>query len=152
VNLHRYEFETGRFLRRMQLMQQVHDAAKDVLAQLTDYGVTAAILTDLQTKIDAANALLPVRRATVITRRVATAKLAGAFRKMHTLIAKELDPLVEPLRLTDPDNYALYQAARLTINLPGTPEKTDDPTGGGTPVPTDGETQPTTTHALSQAA
>ena len=152
VNLHRSAFDRGRITRRVQLMQQVHDAAAEVLAQLVDCGVTAAMLTDLQNKIDAANALVPVRRATVITRRVATAKLAGSFRKMHALIAKELDPLVEPLRLTDPDNYALYQAARLTINLPGTPAKTDDPTSGGTPVPTDGETQPPTTHALPQAA
>ena len=87
-----------------------------------------------------------------VTRRAATAKLAGAFRKTHALIAKELDPLVEPLRLTDPDNYALYQASRVPINLPGTPAKPDETTGGSTPVPTDGCTQPPTTHALSQAA
>ena len=52
----------------------------------------------------------------------------------------------------DPTLYAQYQAARIVIDRPGTPAKTDGPTGDGTPVPTDGNTQPSTTHALPQAA
>ncbi len=56
-----------------------------------------------------------------MSRRVATGKLATTVLKMKRLIKKELDPLMEPFRTSNPDAFALYQAARLTINVPGSP-------------------------------
>ena len=131
VDLTRTDFQSGRFNRRLELMQQVHDAAAGALPRLADYPVTAEMLADLQAKIGAASDVALVTRTNAMSRRVATEKLAETFRKMRKLIADEIDPLIEPLAASDPDNYALYQAARVVIDLPGTP----DPTPANEPAP-----------------
>ena len=137
---------------RVPIMQRVHDEAQSMLPQLTPLGVTAAVLTELQTKIGEADIAHSVPRTTVAARKVATAQLAEAFADMEAFLVGQLDPVMIGVGRKNPTLYANYQAARIVIDRPGTPAKTDDPTGGGTPVPTDGATQPPTTHALPQAA
>ena len=146
VQLKPAQLNKGRLIRRVQLMQQVYDAAEPLVAKLVDYGVTAATLTDLQTKIAAGDALISSPRTTIMARKVATENLGRAFEELGSLLDHELDPLVLSLREADPAGYALYQAARIVIDRPGTPAKTDDPTGGGgTPVPPDGSGTPAAT-------
>jgi len=101
---------------KIRFAQQVHDAAEGVLMALADYGMTAAVLADLQTKIDAANANLSASRDAIVTRKVATAGLKGAIGEFDALLRHELDPLVESLRDSHPTEHAAYRAARITIN------------------------------------
>ena len=91
-------------------------------------------------------------RTTVAARKVATAQLAEAFADMDAFLKGQLDPVMIGVGQKDPTLYAQYQAARIVIDRPGTPAKTDNTPTGGTPLPTDGATQPPTTHALPQAA
>jgi hypothetical protein len=115
----------------------VHNAAQGVLASLSDYGVTAATLTDLQTKIDAAEAQVSASRDAIVARKVATGQLAGALAGFHAFLRKELDPLVESLRESHPTEHAAYRAARITINptrsatttTPPPPEPASAPVG-----------------------
>ncbi len=108
-----------RISQRVLLLQQVHDAAASVLPHLADYGVTAEMLAEQQTQIDAASGCLTTPRARIMSRRVATERLGEVIQKMRNLLADEVDPLMVRLQATDPDGYAMYQAARLTINRPG---------------------------------
>ncbi len=113
------DLKTGRVARRVELLQQIHAAATSVLAELADYRVTAAHLTDFQEKIDAAKALLVAPRAGIVARHVATVRLKAELRRLGQLLAREIDPLVEMLRLTAPDDYARYHAARVVVALAG---------------------------------
>ena len=152
VRLNENSFYMLRIGSRIPVMKRILETAQSLAPKLIGLAVTAAVLTDLATKIEDAEDVQPKPRTTVATRKVATAQLAEAFADMDAFLTGRLDPVMIAVGLKDPTFYAQYQAARIVIDRPGTPEKTDDPTGGGTPVPTDGETQPTTTHALSQAA
>jgi hypothetical protein len=70
VDVTPHAFRRNRFSRRAQLMQQVHEAASGVApADLAALGVSAALLTDLKTKADAADALKDMPRDTIASRR-----------------------------------------------------------------------------------
>ncbi|HEY0944512.1 MAG TPA: hypothetical protein VGD81_04565 [Opitutaceae bacterium] len=112
-------FKETRLAHRVLLMQQVHDAAQEVLPQLADFGVTVETLADLQAKIDAADAVKSVRRLTIIERGVATAKLLEWFRELTGFFDHELDPLVDSLRETNPGGWAAYRAARHVVRQRG---------------------------------
>jgi hypothetical protein len=125
VDLNISELARGRFNLRIQRMQQVHAAATEVMAHLADFNVTAARLADLQAKITAAAEQITAARDSIVTRRVATEKLAEAFGRMTDLIEHHIDPLIEDRREIDPDAYKRYQAARVVIVRPGPPDTTD---------------------------
>ena len=118
VRLRPTSFAATRLANRIPLMQQVCDAAGDVLAELADFGVTEASLTDLQAKIDAANAVKTALRAAVVDRRVATARLVEQFRELGEFLRNDLDPLVNSLRQGNPEGWATYRVARDILNQP----------------------------------
>jgi hypothetical protein len=111
----------GRLNRRIQEMRQVHSAISGALPQLGGTDVTPELLTELNTKIDAAEAIANAPRASVVTRRATTQTLERACRRLERLLRYRLDPLMEQLRDKDPGAYALYEAARVVINRPGEP-------------------------------
>jgi hypothetical protein len=133
VRVKRYSFDRGRIRRRIELAQQIHDAAAGVLPQLAGYRVTAETLADLQTKIDAADALFTAIRSAIANRKLATGSLEEALRQAHDLLRDEIDPLVESLRDENPAAYALYRTARMIIHLPGTPA--EPPAAASEPSP-----------------
>lgn len=119
VRLNPSRFNQGRLAHRVQLAQQIQTAATGVLPQLADYNVTAAMLTELQTGIDAASALLSATRTSIVTRKLATEKLGILIGELVALLENEIDPLVGSLRRTKPDVYRRYTAARAVIDRPG---------------------------------
>jgi hypothetical protein len=129
VRLRPTSFTATPLANRIPLMQQVCDAAGDVLAELADFGVTEASLTDLQTKIDAANAVKTSLRAAVVDRRVATAKLVEQFRELGEFLRNDLDPLVESLRQGNPEGWATYRVARDVLNQPRPTPAEPEPEG-----------------------
>ncbi len=118
VRLTSSRFKGLRRSRRMGLAQQALDAIRPHLAPLADYGVTEAMLTDLQTKIDAASAAITAGRTATVGRKVATDRLALAYSEVDAFLADELDPLVAGLRPTAPEFCARYQQARTVVDRP----------------------------------
>ncbi|HEY0944254.1 MAG TPA: hypothetical protein VGD81_03275 [Opitutaceae bacterium] len=112
-------FVRTRLALRATLMQQVHDAAQSVFPQIEERGVTAEMLADLRSKIDAVNASHALPRLTIINRKVATIMLATLFRELTDLLEFDLDRLVELVRKTDPEGWLRYHTARTVIGRRG---------------------------------
>jgi hypothetical protein len=128
--------KTGRMGRRVELFQQIHDAAAGVVPELADYRVTEITLADLQTQISNLRALLPVARNSIVMRRVMTQKLWVEFREMRRLLDKEIDPLIEQLRTSSPDLYAQYHGARMIVGPSHVPrEESAAPAAAPAPAP-----------------
>jgi hypothetical protein len=104
------DFTKARFADKVELAQAIVDAAKPRVAELALFEVTAEALTAVQTKIDAARAALPTPRGAIADRKAATEQLAVAFRAAQTFRELQLDPLLLPLKETDPQFYAKYLA------------------------------------------
>lgn len=113
------DFRNLRLTRRPGLAQQVHDALVPIVAQLAPYGVTAETLAAHQAAIDVATTAVTEPRATVTAKRTATETMAKAFAEADALLETHIDPLLFPLRKTQPEFYAEYRARREVVARSG---------------------------------
>ena len=120
-------FHSLRDDQRDDLAQGIHDAANDNLAGLADYGITAATLSGLQTRIEAYRLAIPGPSAARANRRSKTELLDEEVRRAGMICKERLDGLMEPFKSTQPDFYNAYHAARDIIDT-GHRKKTPPPT------------------------
>ncbi len=90
-------------------------------AAIAPYGVTAAMITELQAAITAYSATLAKPTAAKSQTKTATENLTKLFKESDELLTKRLDLDIELFRTSKPDFYSQYKTARIII-----------PTGGGT--------------------
>jgi len=94
--------------------QVIHDNANTNVAALGTYGVTAAILTTLQTSINNFYAAIPKGRVDNTDSGEATQLLLTLFKTLKTNWAK-IDILVETVKISQPNFYNEYQSVRQVI-------------------------------------
>ena len=116
--------------------RDIHAAATANVADLADYGVTAAKLTALKKKIDAYETSLSKPRQQVATSSAATVALAEQFTEADAVLGKCLDKLVYQFKDSAPDFFNEYQSARSVVNIRGGRKTVDTVTPAPTPVPT----------------
>ena len=119
AHVKRSHFHQIRRSERMVLAQRVHDTAHSLLAELCGYGVTPALLADLQARINLASLAVSIPRTAAADKKAATAQLTAAFAELDALLCHELDPLLVILHLTDPTAHARYRIARQIIHRGG---------------------------------
>lgn len=119
------DFAKSRDADKIVTAQAIHDAAHAVLGDLAFFEITAASLVAVQEKIDAAKDALPLTRAAIADRKAATEQLAVAFRAADDFREQQLDPLLLPLKETNPQFHAKYQARR-RVKRPGFRSEDED--------------------------
>ncbi|HEY0944685.1 MAG TPA: hypothetical protein VGD81_05435 [Opitutaceae bacterium] len=116
VSITESQFRNGRQQNRITRAQQVHDAAATVVADMADYGLTAATLQDLQEKITTATTALSTPRSAAAAKKAATKQLPAAFKSADRILIKQIDPLLPQFKESEPAFYEKYQAARIIID------------------------------------
>jgi hypothetical protein len=101
------------------ICQVIRDSANANVAALATYGITAAVLTTLQTSITNFNNAIPKVRVGTTDSGEATQQLKLAFITLASNWAK-IDTLVEMVRSTQPAFYDEYQTVRKVIDTSGT--------------------------------
>lgn len=96
--------------------QAIHGAANAVVADLADYGVTTALLADLQSAIDRYVAAIAAPRAAITDRKGATAEIRELMKDTTKLLVKRIDSLVEQFRASNPDLVRGYADARIIVD------------------------------------
>ena len=89
-------------------------------AAIVTYGVTAAMITELQAAITAYSATLAKPKAAKSQTKTATENLTKLFKEADELLVKRLDLDIELFKTSKPEFYSQYKTARIII-----------PTGGG---------------------
>lgn len=89
------------------ICQVIRDNANTNVAALATYGVTAAIITNLQTAITNFNATIPKGRVDTTDSGEATQLLVTLFKTLATNWSK-IDTLVEMVRISQPNFYSEY--------------------------------------------
>ena len=87
---------------------------------IATYGVTAAMITELQAAITAYSATLAKPKAAKSQTKTATENLTKLFKEADELLVKRLDLDIELFKTSKPEFYSQYKTARIII-----------PTGGG---------------------
>lgn len=128
VDINKTTFNKARDDMRDDIAQGIHDLAAQHLAQLADYGITAATLTGFQTRIDtyilAINKPLTARHE----RSTATTLLDREIRRGDSIVNDRIDGLVEQFKDSGTTFYLDYQNARKSVNTGSTPEPENPPT------------------------
>lgn len=103
------------------------DAAKAVTpaADLIPYGITAAILTDLETKLEALDALVDGPRSAIDGRIVKRELQVKAFKDMDKFLNETLDLAVRTRQTAFPEFVSAYFLARKQHQGGGTGEETE---------------------------
>ena len=88
-------------------------------AAIVTYGVTAAMITDLQVAIAAYSATLAKPKAAKSQTKTATENLAKLFKEADELLFKRLDLDIELFKTSKPEFYSQYKTARMIISTGG---------------------------------
>jgi hypothetical protein len=98
------------------ISQVVKERATSVLPELALYGVTQAMLDDLQTAIDNYLSEIPSPREGIISRKNATSAIRLEFKKADDIVYNKLDKLVAMLKTSNPEVYESYMNARIIVD------------------------------------
>jgi len=94
----------------------IHDRAQENLDALRDYGITTQKLALLDAAIDDYAAKSPNTRTAIVNRRAQTANLRGLFKQLDEILNDQMDGLMKNFRVSHPDFYNAYLAAREIID------------------------------------
>ena len=86
---------------------------------LTAYGVTAAMITELQASITAYSATLAKPKNAKAQTKTATENLTKLFKEAEELLLKRLDLDIELFKVSKPDFYSQYKTSRIIISTGG---------------------------------
>lgn len=95
--------------------QSILEIAQANLANLADYGVTAASLQELSDSITLFNTVLPKTRAAIVTQTIFTDKIAETFEFNEKLLFK-MDKLVTILKFEEETFFDEYFKSRKIVN------------------------------------
>lgn len=134
VDFSRTSIVMGREASILARARDIHAVATEELANLADYGVTTARLTDLLTKIEAFADAQSKPRQQIAKGSAATRSLEARFQTADTILNKRLDKLVVRFKTSAPDFYNAYQTARSIVDIPGSHKANATPTPAPQPV------------------
>jgi hypothetical protein len=123
ADITRSSFLSVRDEKRDDVAQEIHNLANTHIVALAPYGITAATLTALQTRIDAYQFIVVGPQHAKAQRTTITQALDDEINRASMLLNDRIDGLVEPYKASGTTFYADYQNARKII----------DNAGGGTP-------------------
>lgn len=134
VDFSRSSVSLGRETAVVSRCRDIHAAATAHVADLADYGITAAKLTALKKKIDAFETSISKPRQQVAESSAATVSLAEQFNEADEVLKKCLDKLVYQFKVSAPDFFNEYQTARSIVNIRGGRKTNDTPTPAPQPA------------------
>ena len=100
----------------VQMCQAIHDRAAENVNPLKDYGVTADMLTELQTSIDNYAAASPKPRTAIGKRKTRTEIVAQLFRELDEILNDRMDALMGKFRTSHPEFYQTYFNLREVVD------------------------------------
>lgn len=103
--------------------QIIHTKANANLLALAPYGITAPVLTTLQTAITTYTAKVPAPTTAKQSKKTATINIRNLFKETDVILKLQLDKLMLVYKTTNSDFYNNYIGAREIINLGATHTK-----------------------------
>ena len=97
--------------------QYLHDIAQTNIADLANFGVAEANLTNLQSLIDTYKSSIEVKDTSFAEKSAARESLSKLFDDANEILKEEIDMLMELFRTSDSDFYNSYKSARVIRDL-----------------------------------
>jgi hypothetical protein len=100
------------------VVQNIHDNANSVAAQLVAFGITAPMLTAFQNEITNYTNAVPSPRNAAAQRKALRALLVTYFKEADLTLKDQMDKLALQFKTSDPEFYNAYRNNRIIINAP----------------------------------
>lgn len=100
--------------------QTIHDAAVENDSALLNYGVTTAMITDLEAAITNFSAQTPKPRVAINERKTLRTNLVALFKETDTILQDRMDKIVVTFKAAHPDFVKTYESARKIVDPPHT--------------------------------
>lgn len=100
------------------IVQNIHDDANAVAAQLVAFGITAPMLTAFQTEITNYSNAVPSPRNAASQRKALRELLVTYFKEADLILKERMDKLALQFKTSDPEFYNSYRNNRIIINAP----------------------------------
>lgn len=95
----------------------IYNKAVPLVSSLADYGITAAVLTDLQTAITNFTAIMPKPRTAINSIKAATNTIEELFIAADLILKRNVDKFMVQFKATNEAFYNTYLNARQIIDL-----------------------------------
>jgi len=115
VNFSETDFRRFSDIKLRDYTQIIFNKASDLLESLVQYGISASSQETLQNAINSFNSVLAAPRIGTMTKSQATKQLVTLFKTADATLA-QMDAAVEIVKLTEPNFYMGYKAARKVIS------------------------------------
>jgi len=119
ADINKSTFTRARDDLRDDIAQQIHALANTNIAALAPFGITAATLSALQTRIDAYIAAIGSPRVARVKIKTATELLETEFARTDMILNDRIDGLIEQFKDSGTNFYADYKNARRIVNTGG---------------------------------
>ena len=116
VDFSKSDLARGRDVSILQNCELIKNEADAIITDLTDYGILAADITDLQNKIEAFVSANTAPRTAIIERKGATAEISQVLKAADTILKSKMDKLIESFKISNPRFYNLYFDARIIVD------------------------------------
>ena len=97
--------------------QDVHDLANENVASLADYGIDAAKLTELQSRVDDYDAQISAPRETITRGKTATDMLVEQFVAADVILNDQMDKLMTQFKTSSPAFHDGYFNGRVIVDV-----------------------------------
>ena len=101
----------------LRMVQGIYDNANINAVALADYGIDAAMITSLQTRMDDFSHALGLREEGVALHSAATKKVEDLFDDADKILTEQIDKMMETFRTSDTPFYDAYKDARVVRDL-----------------------------------
>jgi len=115
ASINKTTFSRGRDDLRDDIAQQIHDLGNANVAALAPFGVTAATISALQTRIDVYRAAIGSPQAARAQKVTATSLLVNEFDRADMILADRIDGLIEQFKSTRTTFYSDYKNSRKIV-------------------------------------
>jgi hypothetical protein len=100
--------------------QNIHDAAVANQTALLNYGITTAMITDLEAAIANFSAQTPKPRTAISQRKTLVSNLVQLFKEADAILQDRMDKIVVTFKAAHPDFVKTYESARKIVDPPHT--------------------------------
>ena len=100
------------------IVQNIHDNANSVAAQLVAFGITAPMITAFQTQITNYTNAVPSPRNAAAQRKALRELLVIYFKEADLILKDQMDKLALQYKTSNPEFYNSYRNNRIIINAP----------------------------------
>lgn len=100
-------------------LQVIYEAANDNVADLANYGITAADITAFEASVNSYADQVQNPRVAIGDGAAATDRLVEMFDLLDDILKNQMDKLMEVLKATNDEFYVKYKKARIIVDLKG---------------------------------